>query len=103
MMRYRILLSAVVMQMCLGATYSWSVYVQPIKALTGLLQGPAQIPFTVFYFVFPAMMMVSGKILDRLGPRICAVTGGVIFGIGWMTASLGQTHFGLAVAGIGIL
>jgi OFA family oxalate/formate antiporter-like MFS transporter len=103
MMRYRILLSAVIMQMCLGATYSWSVYVQPIKALTGLLQGPAQIPFTVFYFVFPAMMMVSGKILDRLGPRICAVTGGVIFGFGWMTASLGSIHFGLTVAGVGIL
>lgn len=102
-MRYRVLLSAFMMQMCLGATYSWSVYVQPIKSLTGLLQGPAQIPFTVFYFVFPAMMMVSGKILDRLGPRTCAILGGVIFGSGWVAASLGQRHFGLTVTGVGIM
>lgn len=102
-MRYWILLSAVIMQMCLGATYSWSVYVQPIKAMTGLLQGPAQIPFTVFYFVFPAMMMVSGKILDRLGPRTCAVLGGVIFGMGWMTAGLGEIHFGFTVVGVGLM
>ena len=102
-MRYRVLLSAFMMQMCLGATYSWSVYVQPIKSLTGLLQGPAQIPFTVFYFVFPAIMMVSGKILDRLGPRTCAILGGVIFGSGWVAASLGQRHFVLTVTGVGIM
>lgn len=42
------------MQLCLGATYSWSVYVQPLTKLTGFLQGPIQLPFTIFYFAFPA-------------------------------------------------
>ncbi len=58
------------MQMCLGATYSWSVYVQPLKTLTGLQQGPVQIPFTVFYFMFPLTMMAAGTFLPRIGPRI---------------------------------
>ncbi len=103
LMRYRVLLGAVLMQMCLGATYSWSVYVHPIREMTGLLQGPVQIPFTVFYFAFPAVTIVAGNILDRLGPQRSAVTGGLLFGSGWILAGQGHVHFILTVMGIGIL
>ncbi len=102
MQRYLILAAAVLMQVCLGATYSWSVYVRPLRELTGLLQGPVQLPFTVFYFVFPATMLLTGSLLPRLGPRFCAVTGGLLFGGGWMLASLGNLHFAYTVAGIGL-
>jgi OFA family oxalate/formate antiporter-like MFS transporter len=91
------------MQMCLGATYSWSVYVQPLKEITGLSQGPVQLPFSLFYFAFPATMIFSGSLLPRLGPRICALIGGLLFGAGWLLAGLGGTHFGFTVAGIGLL
>jgi len=101
--RYVILFSAVVMQMCLGATYSWSVYVRPLREITGLNQGPVQLPFTVFYFAFPATMMLSGTFLPRLGPQRSAMIGGVIFGSGWLLAALGGVHFTLTVLGIGLL
>ena len=91
------------MQMCLGATYSWSVYVQPLKALTGLQQGPVQIPFTVFYFVFPLTMMITGMLLPRIGPRLCAVAGGLCFGGGWLLAGLGAHSFIFTILGIGLL
>lgn len=103
MQRYLILVSAVVMQMCLGATYSWSIYVQPIREMTGLLQGPTQMPFTLFYFAFPGTMILSGTLLPILGPRLCAIAGGVFFGGGWMLAGLGGSHFGFTVLGIGLL
>ncbi|MCP3892024.1 MAG: OFA family MFS transporter [Desulfobulbaceae bacterium] len=102
-MRYLILLSAVLMQMCLGATYSWSVYVQPIKTLTYLQQGPVQIPFTTFYFVFPLTMMVAGSLLPKVGPRISAMAGGFLFGGGWILASHGTENFILTTLGIGVL
>lgn len=89
MKRYVILLSALAMQMCLGATYSWSVFVKPLRELTGVSQGLAQLPFSVFYFAFPATMIFSGTFLRILGPRGCAMTGGVLFGSGWLVASLG--------------
>lgn len=41
--------------------------------------------------------------LARLGPRKMMMLGGVIFGCGWMTASLGRIHFAFTVAGIGAL
>lgn len=103
MRRYLILAAAVVMQMCLGATYSWSIYVQPIRQLTGLLQGSAQLPFTLFYFAFPATMIVAGHLLPRLGPRRCAMLGGGLFGGGWLLAGLGHQDFLFTILGIGAL
>jgi len=102
-MRYIILLSAVLMQMCLGATYSWSIYVQPLKALTGLQQGPVQIPFTVFYFMFPLTMMASGTFMPKIGPGISAMIGGVLFGGGWILAGQGVHNFLFTILGIGVL
>ena len=89
------------MQMCLGATYSWSVYVQSLRLATGLMQGTVQIPFTLFYLVFPATMVWAGRLLPRLGPRRCAIIGGVVFGCGWLVAGFGGRHFALTVLGIG--
>ena len=100
-MRYLILVSAVLMQVCLGATYSWSVYVQPLKDLTGLAQGPVQVPFTLFYFIFPLTMMVAGGWLPKIGPRVSAMAGGLLFGGGWLLAGLGSHSFVFTVLGIG--
>ena len=91
------------MQMCLGATYAWSVFVLPLKQITGILQGTAQLPFSLFYFAFPATMMVTGTLLPRIGPRRCAVIGGLVFGGGWMLAALGSVHFVFTILGIGLM
>jgi OFA family oxalate/formate antiporter-like MFS transporter len=99
--RYGVLLAAVILQMCLGATYSWSVYVHPLRELTGLLQGPAQLPFTVFYLVFPATAALAGTLLARFGPRRCAAVGGALFGGGWLVAGWGERHLAFLVLGIG--
>jgi MFS transporter, OFA family, oxalate/formate antiporter len=103
MQRYFILFSAVAMQLCLGATYSWSVFVTPLRDLTGLSQAGVQFPFTVFYFAFPLTAIFSGYVMRRLGPGRSAAIGGCVFGIGWMLASFGAHQFFLIVLGIGLL
>ncbi len=102
-MRYCVILSALAMQICLGATYSWSVYVQDIKTLLGLSQTAVQVPFSVFYFVFPATMIVSGLILNRIGPRFSAMLGGGLFASGWILGSLGLTNFNYTILGNGVI
>ena len=104
MKRYVILTSAVLMQLCLGALYSWSVYVSPLREISGLTQGITQLPFSVFYFTFPAMTVVTGSwLLPRLGPRSSAILGGILFGSGWLLAGLGEISFILPILGIGLL
>ncbi|WP_321391715.1 MFS transporter [uncultured Desulfuromusa sp.] len=102
-MRIMIILSALLMQLCLGATYSWSVYVQHIKTLVGISQTQAQIPFSIFYFVFPLTMIFSGTLVDKYGPRIAAICGGLLFGSGWLISSFGIDNFTYTILGNGII
>ena len=91
------------MQLCLGATYSWAVFVAPLKDWSGVGQGLAQSPFTLFYVAFPATTVAAGMMLRRLGPRRSAVLGGLLFGGGWVLAGQGHHDFGLTVLGVGLL
>ncbi|MDA3902077.1 MAG: MFS transporter [Desulfuromusa sp.] len=102
-MRIMIILSALLMQLCLGATYSWSVFVQHIKTIADISQVQAQIPFSVFYFVFPLTMVFSGTLVDKFGPRIAAISGGILFGSGWLISSLGVNNFTYTILGNGII
>lgn len=102
-MRTMIILSALLMQLCLGATYSWSVYVQHLKSFLDISQAQAQIPFSVFYFIFPATMIFSGALLDRIGPRIATLLGGILFGCGWLLSSFGEVSFSLTIIGNGVI
>lgn len=102
-MRIMIILSALLMQLCLGATYSWSVYVQHLKTLIEISQAQAQIPFSVFYFIFPATMMFSGSLVDRIGPRASTIIGGLLFGSGWILSSFGENNFILTIVGNGLI
>lgn len=103
MQKYIILLGAVALQLCLGATYSWSVFVKPLRDLSGLSQATAQLPFSVFYFSFPLTVLFSGKAVQRLGPARAAAAGGMLFGIGWIMAALGAASFAFTVAGVGLI
>ena len=103
MRRYYVLLSALLMQLCLGATYSWSVYVKPLRDITFMSQSEAQLPFSVFYFVFPATMVFSGYFLRKFGPRIATITGGILFGSGWIVSSFGHNTFLFTILGNGII
>ncbi len=102
-MRIMIILSALLMQLCLGATYSWSVYVQNLKSLMGISQAQAQIPFSVFYFIFPLTMIFSGTLVDKFGPRLAAITGGILFGSGWLISSFGIYNFNYTILGNGVI
>jgi len=104
MKRYLVLSSAFLMQTCLGATYAWSVFVSPIRNLTGVSQTIAQIPFTTFYFAFPITLLFSGSILNSLGARRSAITGTLLFCLGWALAGFGGSHsFASVILGVGLL
>lgn len=101
-MRYWVLVSAVLLQLCLGATYSWSVFAQALREDLGVPLGSAQVPYSVFYIVFPLTTMIAGKVLGRLGPTRTAMLGGALFGAGWLLAGLGG-QLPLVIAGVGLL
>lgn len=76
------------MQLCLGATYAWAVFVGPLREAAQIGQAMAQAPLAVFYYVFPLTMAVLATLPDRIPPRVKAVTGGILFGAAWLAAGV---------------
>jgi OFA family oxalate/formate antiporter-like MFS transporter len=104
--RYIVLGAAVLLQLCLGATYSGAIFVEPLRELFGLGgQGRVQLPFSLFYVVFPLTMIGAAELAERRGVRQAAVVGAVLFACGWLTAGLAgeRLGFGAVVVGIGLL
>ncbi len=101
--RFVILVAAVCIQICLGATYSWSIFVEPLRELLQKGQAALQIPFSVFYHFFPLTMIFSGFILAGLGLRVTLTAGILLFATGWITAGSFGTSVSIITLGIGII
>lgn len=106
MRRWLVLPAALLMQMCLGATYSWAVYVRPIRDAMDVSQALAQVPFSLFYYMFPLTLMLVGGVSERFTSRARAVTGGLLFGGAWLLAGIAGAAgapFAAIVGFIGVL
>jgi OFA family oxalate/formate antiporter-like MFS transporter len=75
-------------QLAIGAVYAWSVFVTPFRDQMGWNSTEAALPFIVTIGILFMGTFVGGRIQDRIGPRPVALTGGVIYSIGVVLASL---------------
>lgn len=98
-----VLIASVAMTLCLGATYSWSLFVDPLKSSLGIGQGTAQIPFTLFFVAFPVTTLFAGRAIAQFGMRGAACLGGLLLGGGWILAGFGALGFPFVAIGIGII
>ena len=101
--KFLILFFVVVMQACLGGTYSWSVYDTIFINQYHIPAGLSSAPFNIFYIVFPLTMLFASLLTKRLGYQRSAILGGLLFGGGWMFASLGDNNFYMTLVGVGVL
>ena len=80
--RWLIAIAAVVMQLCLGTVYAWSVFKKPLMAANGWAETNTQLTFIIFMFVIGISAAFGGTLVDKKGPKFVATTGGILFGIG---------------------
>jgi len=111
--RWILIFLGIIINICLGTVYSWSVFVTPLTAyFTGELgqkvtAGEILMPFSVFLACFAIAMPLTGKYLDKYGPRRIIVTGGLLTGLGWFLASFSTSVLMLyvlygVVGGLGV-
>src|SRR5512136_1440588 len=123
--RWLIVLGAILVQLCLGAIYAWSVFRKPIEQCFSCTPSQASLPFSFVLVFFALGTIAGGRLQDRYGPKIVAsiatssltmmiVAYGVISGVGigfayscpiaagvkWFPDKRGLIT-GLAVAGFG--
>ncbi|MBI5086883.1 MAG: OFA family MFS transporter [Acidobacteria bacterium] len=100
--------AAVLMQVCLGIIYAWSVFRAPLEQHYGWSKLESIAPYRWSILFFTLAMIVAGFWQDRKGPRLVGSIGGLLLAAGCMLAALfGDTPMGLnlaygAVAGLGV-
>ena len=106
--RWWIAVAGVCMQMALGAGYAWSVFRIPLVKEFGWTISQVALVFTISWFLLGAMSVVGGLWLNRSGPRIVAMTGGLLWGGGVFLATFAANRlwwlylsYGL-IGGIGL-
>ena len=77
--RWPVVLGAILIQLCLGAIYAWSVFTPTLKD-DGWSKLETQIVFSVGLAMFAIIMVLAGRRLASWGPRRLAVMGGVTLG-----------------------
>jgi OFA family oxalate/formate antiporter-like MFS transporter len=84
--RWAIAAAAVVMQVCLGAAYGWSVFVAPLVATEGWSLTEVSLTFTLAIAFLGVGTIVGGLWQDHVGPRRVATVAGVVYGVSYLLA-----------------
>src|ERR1044072_5014194 len=85
--RWIIAVAGICMQIALGAVYAWSVFRTPLATEFGWTIAEVTLTFTISIFVLGVAAFFGGLWLNRKGPRVVAITGGVLYGLGVFLAS----------------
>lgn len=111
-----VVIAGIGINLALGVLYGWSLFKDAIsRAIESGEQGgftwdlaTLNDPYAVALLVFACSMIVAGRIQDRFGPRLTAILGGVLVGMGFILISQTNAYwawifgFGCLVgAGIG--
>jgi MFS transporter, OFA family, oxalate/formate antiporter len=91
--RWILILLGLIINLCLGTIYSWSVFVAPLTAYftkdlgQTVTASDVLLPFSVFLAFFAIAMPFTGKYIEQYGPRNVTIVGGIMTGLGWLLAS----------------
>jgi MFS transporter, OFA family, oxalate/formate antiporter len=105
--RWVIAIAGVFLQIALGAVYAWSVFRVPLSKQFGWSISEVTLTFTISIFVLGFAAFFGGLWLNRKGPRVVALTGGALYGLGVFLASFSHSlswlylSYGL-IGGIGL-
>ena len=105
--RWLVIVGAVLIQSCLGAVYAWSLFNAPLMEKFGWGRESVVLTFSIVIGVFALSTIPAGQLQDKFGPRIVAMVGGGVLGLGLALASRASSVVDLYLAygvigGIGI-
>lgn len=106
--RWFIMVGAILIQLCLGAIYAWSVFRKPLQgAPLNLTPTQATLPFAFVLISFALSTIIGGRWQDKKGPKVVAMTGGIFLGLGLILSGLTKSFLGILLSygilsGIGI-
>ncbi|MEJ1161855.1 oxalate/formate MFS antiporter [Prosthecomicrobium sp. N25] len=106
--RYRwtqLAIGVVCMTMIANLQYGWTFFVPDIQKQFGWNRDAIQWAFTLFVLFETWLVPIEGWFVDKYGPRVVVLFGGVLCAVGWVINSYATTltmfYVGQVIAGIG--
>lgn len=105
--RWAVVFGAVLIQICIGGIYTWSLFNQPLTEAFGWQGREVFLTYSIAIFVFAFATLFSGRLQDRFGPRRIATIGILLYSGGLMLASTATSllqlyvYYGV-IAGTGV-
>src|SRR5262252_258560 len=93
------------MVMIANLQYGWTYFVDPINAKFNWGRPAIQVAFTIFVATETWLVPVEGWFVDKFGPRIVVMFGGIVVALAWtlnsFASSLPMLYLGATISGIG--
>lgn len=101
--RWLVVVGAILVQMCLGSIYAWSVFTPTLRA-AGWVKLDTQIVFSLELATFAVVMVWAGRKMAVWKPRKLTLLAGILIGLGYVLAGLlGATNFWIVALLIGLV
>lgn len=108
--KYLVLVGALLAQVTIAGLYAWSIFGTALQTERGWSANEILFPYALAQFIFAFSTLLSGRIVDKKGPRIALVIGGLLYGGGLILSSFATspgmlyiTYGILAGAGVGFV
>src|ERR1700694_1205285 len=93
------------MVMIANLQYDWTLFVLPIDAKYHWGRAAIQVAFSIFVLTETWLVPVEGWFVDRFGPKLVVLIGGILVGIAWVLNSVADSltllYIAAAIGGIG--
>ncbi|HRR68236.1 MAG TPA: OFA family MFS transporter, partial [Desulfomonilia bacterium] len=99
--RWWIAVAAVIIQLCLGTVYAWSVFKNPLMNMHGWDGKTVQYTFMLLMLIIGLSAAFGGTLVDKKGPRFVATIGGILFGVGTLVAGYADQVGSIALLYLG--
>lgn len=100
----------IIMMMCLGTVYSWSVFRLPIEKLFNVGSTQSGLPYMTALAFYAFFMFLTGKYLDKYNPRFIILIGALLVSLGWILSAYAPNIYVLTItygvisgSGVGIV
>ena len=101
----QLVLGIVCMVMIANLQYGWTLFVTPIDQKYHWGRAAIQVAFSIFVLTETWLVPVEGWFVDRFGPKIVVLIGGILVGIAWAMNSVADSltllYIAAAIGGIG--
>ena len=101
--RWTMVVAALVMQICLGVLYAYSVVRGPLTKELGYTVKQTGYPLMASFLFFAVGMIFAGRWQDKAGPRTVGLVGGVLLAIGCVIAGVMYKDLAGLIIGYGVI